>query len=70
MVGIGEISAWLTDKSREFIPETRGSILAVSTVYTVLEGTCYRYSYIVLRREDDVYCIVADRDEERVLRGG
>jgi len=27
MVGIGEISAWLTDKSREFIPETRGSIL-------------------------------------------
>ena len=42
----------------------------VSTVYTVLEGTCYRYSYIVLRREDDVYCIVADRDEERVLRGG
>ena len=36
---IGEISAWLTEGSRELIPETRGSIL---------EGTiCYS-------KEDDV----------------
>jgi len=26
-VGIGETSAWLTEGSRELIPETRGSIL-------------------------------------------
>ena len=54
-VRIGEISAWLTEGSRELIPETRGSIL---------EGS-------VTRREDDVdgRASVA-KDEERVLRGG
>jgi len=29
-----EISAWLTERSRELIPETRGSILEERSVYS------------------------------------
>ena len=31
---IGEISAWLTEGSRELIPETRGSILEGTICYS------------------------------------
>jgi len=51
----------LTEGSREFIPETRGSILEKRSV---------------IRREDDVdgqasgWKASVTKDEERVLRGG
>ena len=58
-IGLGESEmdgAWLTEGSRELVPETRGSIL---------EGT------ICIRREDDVDRRVSvTKDDERVLLGG
>jgi len=51
------VSAWLTERSRKLIPETRGSIV---------EGTiCYTY------REDDVDGRASmTKDAQRVLRRG
>jgi len=57
----GEVSAWLRERSRsrELIPETRGSILD------------YWKERSVIRREDDVDGRASvTKDEERVLRGG
>ena len=33
-IEIGEIGAWLTDRSRELIPETRGSMLEGMIYYS------------------------------------
>ena len=55
-VRIGEISAWLTERSHELIPETREA---------------YWKELSVIRREDDVDGRASvTKDEERVLRGG
>jgi len=52
-----EISAWLTERSRELIPETRGSIPE-------------RKERSVIRRKDDVDGRASvTKGEERVLRG-
>jgi len=51
-----EISAWLTEGSRELIPE---------------RGEAYWQERSVIRREDDVDGRASvTKDEERVLRGG
>jgi len=51
-----EISAWLTERSHELIPETREA---------------YWKELSVIRREDDVDGRASvTKDEERVLRGG